>query len=732
MSFPSIRSQITDNATGNETTHTISLPATIAAGDTILVLIRVTVAGAIGWPDASWIELFDASDDAADDQMAAAWKKADGSEGGTTIDVTSGNGKFTSIAIAVKDATDPTITPPTLGTVATGSGTEPNAGNCNPAAGTKDYLWWTFYGMEGEQTGITSYPANYTLNQSGIVTTGTGGAVTTNCTMASAARQLNASAEDAGVWDVTGTLDDWTAYTIAFHPAEPVTAGLENSRRYNPDVMLRTPASIGAVLTLAVNLLQTTLAPEAAPVFVSNTELPQVAEQRRRTHVNNNLNNTLEGQDENHYTQFDVLIRNKFSIGINELTQVNNLLQTTLQPEEANPFIPIIYPNPQLKGIPPSHISQDFFQFLFVESPFNQTNWPNPQLKGLIRQDWIQERKQYYEDNFPFRNDLPNPQLKKAGEGFIFNKQIEEEEANPFVPILFPNPGIKERVRQDWIQERKQFYEDNTPFKNDLPNPLLKRAGEGFIFSPQIREEEELPIIPPIFNNPEVRRRIAETWINNITIPIEIIFRQNDHPNPRIGSRNFHSGWTQTIKLAEDQVIIRNLLPNPILKVRIAESHVVNLLQSTLDPGVGEKPHSQNDWPLPLRKKIHPAWEDFYRFEDNAPTVGIYTTLPPALKRKPVQDWIDNPIEVLTAIAGQKPVGTIELPAFITLKRKIPIEILTIRGRIFIIIPPNIIGREICLESKLDEYSLESALAEYDINSRIEIFDLESGGQDCE
>lgn len=224
MAFPTSRSQIVTNGTSASATPVVTLPASMLSGDTIVVIFRNAAAGAIGWPDASWTEFFDASADGALGHMAAAWRKANGTEG-ATISLTSASSKFCAVAYAIQDAHDPLLLPPQLSTAAIGTTGEPNATTCTPTGGAKDYLWLTFYGMEGEQTGVTAYPANYTGAQL-FANSGTAGAVTTNCTIGAATRQLNAASEDAAVWDVTGTLDDSTAYTMAFHPAA-VQAGTD-------------------------------------------------------------------------------------------------------------------------------------------------------------------------------------------------------------------------------------------------------------------------------------------------------------------------------------------------------------------------------------------------------------------------------------------------------------------------------------------------------------------------
>lgn len=220
MAFPSVRSQATTNGTTASATPALNLPATIAAGDTLLGLFRCAVGGAVGWP-ANWNELVDAAPDVSGDQVSIAWKRAVGTETGT-ISLTSANGKFGGIIISYAGAIDPTVRAPELSTVAVGTTpNQPDATTCTPTGGAKDYYWTTWYSMSGEQTAVTTYPTNFTLNQSGLVNSGTGGATTTNVTMASAGRQQNASSQDAGVWSIAGTLEGWSAYTIAIHPLIP-------------------------------------------------------------------------------------------------------------------------------------------------------------------------------------------------------------------------------------------------------------------------------------------------------------------------------------------------------------------------------------------------------------------------------------------------------------------------------------------------------------------------------
>jgi len=505
MAFPSIRSATITSDSSTTTSHTVNLPATIRAGDTIWVFVSSTVAGAIGWPDATWNEMFDSSPHAADDQVAAAWRKADGTEGATIV-VTAGSGKMASLAIAVQDAADPTIRPPELSTVATGSATEPNATTCTPTGGAKDYLWYTFFAMEGEQTGITAYPTSYTLNQSGLANTGTGGAVTTNCTAAGAGRQLNAASEDAGVWDVTGTLDDWAAWTIAFHPADPITAPLDRVSRNAHPVRFPVLLPLGTSgLTLAVNLLQSTLAP-IEPMGVNQYDWPNPLRITSQLAVDI----SSRPQEDGVPPFIPIDWRNPDQWKKQPLNYSYNLLPQ-FAPEEAPPFVPVTWnnpipggrnlvgftlprpqyyedqvgfnqydwPNPLYKGKPNVGFTKDRPQFSVDNSPFNQFNWPNPLIKGRPNIGFVEERPQFYEDSIQQNQyNWPNPLLKGRGQDWINFKQLEPPTEVPFLPIDYPNPLLKGQQNRGWEQERPQYYIDLTPNNQfNWPNPLLKKKG---------------------------------------------------------------------------------------------------------------------------------------------------------------------------------------------------------------------------------------------------------------
>lgn len=216
MAFPVVESTATTGRTAAETTSPITYPATVSPNALLVAIVRVTVAGAIGWP-VEWTELVEDSSDASDDVTAIAYRVADGTEDGLTFNVTHGSGKLAGIVYSITGAADPAVQAPQLSTVATGTSASPDPTGLTPTGGAKDYLWLWLGVWEGEQTSPpTGNPTNYSTPLG--ASTGTGGAITTNCRVASAQRSVNQSTEDPGLWTISVS-DDWSAWVMAVHPA---------------------------------------------------------------------------------------------------------------------------------------------------------------------------------------------------------------------------------------------------------------------------------------------------------------------------------------------------------------------------------------------------------------------------------------------------------------------------------------------------------------------------------
>lgn len=206
--------------TGSGTTTNVQLPDLVSAGSKIVVAIRAATGGAIDWPSADWNEIKDEAPDASGDQVAVAWKAADGTEGGTTIAVTHASGKTAALAYSFVNAGIPTIS-----TAATGTASPIDPPSFSPAGGSADYTWIALATADGEQSPFApSIPSGYPSKTETVpfTSTGTIGTANTNVAVAASVRQTTAASENPGSFAVVlAGISGWSAYTIAIPFATP-------------------------------------------------------------------------------------------------------------------------------------------------------------------------------------------------------------------------------------------------------------------------------------------------------------------------------------------------------------------------------------------------------------------------------------------------------------------------------------------------------------------------------
>jgi len=249
MAFPTIPTAASANllsttTSAASTTHTfpnlqsLRSGAGPQAGDLLIAIIVQYQGGTAGNQFSSWgasfTEIADLSTVTALDQaIGVAYKQANGSETGT-FTVTSAN-SFMSVNFLMRIPAgewDP-ATAPEVSSIVRATGAVADAASFNPTNwDAEDTLWIAVYGHSettttGNPPDITAPPTNYT----GQLIVARGADAVGNITGAVAFRQVNAAAEDAGVWTVTNAnRGNGAALVIAVRPgAAPVIVPLDAS-----------------------------------------------------------------------------------------------------------------------------------------------------------------------------------------------------------------------------------------------------------------------------------------------------------------------------------------------------------------------------------------------------------------------------------------------------------------------------------------------------------------------
>ena len=141
------------------TSHNISYPATIVAGDTIMLHWTGTNVGTTTFP-AGWTTIIDHVPD-AQIRHVVMWQKATGSETGTFNVATTDAQWPSAIVTSVAGVADPATTPPEAGTPAGATSSAPNSVSFSPSGGLDNYFWISSDGHDHGRA-VTVWPANMT------------------------------------------------------------------------------------------------------------------------------------------------------------------------------------------------------------------------------------------------------------------------------------------------------------------------------------------------------------------------------------------------------------------------------------------------------------------------------------------------------------------------------------------------------------------------------------------
>ncbi len=191
-----------------DNSFTINLPATVNSGDLLLICTENGNNRSSTFPGA-WTELFDTG--SSDVACVVAYKIADGSEGGTSINVTL-SGSSAKVGACLRITNWHGTTPPEATVSAFIAGGQPDPPSETASWGTANNLWIVFAACDPNSLTVSSYPTNYTMNQS----VQAGGAGTSGM-MVLASRELNAATENPGAFTMSST-SNCRGSTIVIRP----------------------------------------------------------------------------------------------------------------------------------------------------------------------------------------------------------------------------------------------------------------------------------------------------------------------------------------------------------------------------------------------------------------------------------------------------------------------------------------------------------------------------------
>ena len=214
--FPTARSSNTSEQTTNTQTHNVSMPATVLAGDLLLMVVATANDGSMVHTSlddlGTWTKVLTQGNVIFNTTSLFA-KLADGAEAGQTERVTSNNSSpSTHVSVAIKDW---------FGTVATGVEVTGANGTTNPpspthtvgwAGGLSNYWLVAHANESGQFEQISAYPAGF--QQLVQQLTSTGGP---NTSVGELIVPVAKDTQAAGTWTLAGTQGS-NQFTIAVRP----------------------------------------------------------------------------------------------------------------------------------------------------------------------------------------------------------------------------------------------------------------------------------------------------------------------------------------------------------------------------------------------------------------------------------------------------------------------------------------------------------------------------------
>jgi len=222
MAFPQVRATNTSTETSNTTTHTVSLPASIAAGDLLIITLALDSFGAVNaWTfPGLWVEILDVEHSTTQVVSVGVAYLLSAVGGETSVDVTSSVSDHSGHTAYRIDSWHGTTAPEVAST--DGNDENPDPPALNPTNwGAEDTLWIAGFGADRPTTWhpTTGDPTNYTDGIEGIDDASSGVGIRT------VRRENNTASENPGTYSLTAG-EQWISFTIGVRPAAAAAAAI--------------------------------------------------------------------------------------------------------------------------------------------------------------------------------------------------------------------------------------------------------------------------------------------------------------------------------------------------------------------------------------------------------------------------------------------------------------------------------------------------------------------------
>lgn len=208
MAYPVVEDFLTQLFTSATNTHDVTMPTTVNSGELLIIIFSCD--GVTFTDPTGWTKLVEASADTRFVKSAVYVKVADGTEGGTSVNVqTTGSSRAAVNVYRISGFEDGLSGLEETHT--TGSSTSPNPPSISPSWGASNdtlFIAWETNGPGADS--ITAFPSGYTNTS----TVKTGLSTFDHYGIASCRKEANTASEDAGAFTLSAS-DYWTAGTLA-------------------------------------------------------------------------------------------------------------------------------------------------------------------------------------------------------------------------------------------------------------------------------------------------------------------------------------------------------------------------------------------------------------------------------------------------------------------------------------------------------------------------------------